>query len=491
MLKDTKTTEATYTPVPESVRGLLCALAYGWTPVPMDFARIEQVRYNGLDLSGDTHELQLCENMLVATLRGSCIDGLMPFALDGVLEGRLAGGTEFRADKVVHVGRGFSISKEEGASMSLTIRAMHWILTNGEAPSLWVGPVEGMREINFGGNLIVERRTTGLPRAGHSCHFVLSGAYNYYFIQCRFGKKAGWHLVIDTNGAGVPEREALGRDFLALEFVLGRQLRMPMIFGIASDRRTVACTYGSYRRKHLVDHSFPPVPIERDNDNFVDSSWATVFFERISHAWRSLQSADKGYWIALDMYLDAMQHHLDFDYMRLQIALEAFAFWLLRRKSQGDPMDVKDRDAWEQWVRDNKDAIRAHAVEGRGDALVQKVKGACRLASGNVVPSAFLAHGIKLTKNLREELRGRDVVVHQGLMAPEGYETDRDLRRVALVRTMLVALVARAVGYAGSINGWEIGDMGYPIEQQDWWVVSEEDRLRAHRRFIAEEHSSG
>jgi hypothetical protein len=65
------------------------------------------------------------------------------------------------------------------------------------------------------------------------------------------------------------------------------------------------------------------------------------------------------------------------------------------------------------------------------------VKGAARLASGNVVRTSFASFGIALQKELRQELRGRDVIVHKGLMAPDGYEADRDLRRVGLIRTMV------------------------------------------------------
>jgi hypothetical protein len=72
-------------------------------------------------------------------------------------------------------------------------------------------------------------------------------------------------------------------------------------------------------------------------------------------------------------------------------------------------------------------------------------------------------------------------------MAPDGYDGDRDLRRVALVRTMLVALVAMVAGYRGAINGWETGPMGYPLEPDEWWSISEDDRQRASHAFIAEE----
>jgi len=72
-------------------------------------------------------------------------------------------------------------------------------------------------------------------------------------------------------------------------------------------------------------------------------------------------------------------------------------------------------------------------------------------------------------------------------MAPDGYDGDRDFRRVALVRTMLVALIAKAVDYAGAINGWEVGQSGYPVEPEGWWNVGDDDRLLAQRTFVAED----
>jgi len=52
---------------------------------------------------------------------------------------------------------------------------------------------------------------------------------------------------------------------------------------------------------------------------------------------------------------------------------------------------------------------------------------------------------------------------------------------------MLVALLAKAVGYGGAINGWEIGRRGWPLEPEGWWSVSEADREQAQIAFVAEE----
>lgn len=147
---------------------------------------------------------------------------------------------------------------------------------------------------------------------------------------------------------------------------------------------------------------------------------------------------------------------------------------------------VKDKAAWKQWVKENSAAIRSLAAAGFEESLFNKVMGVYRLSSGRVVPSAFVAHGLALPDELAKELEARDVVVHQGLMAPDGYDADRDFRRVDMVRTMLVALICKAVGYSGAINGWEIGPMGYPLQPTEWWTVRDEDYQLASRVYTAE-----
>lgn len=475
-------------PVPKNVCGLLCAIAYGWTPAPMVLGDVEQLQYNGVDLSEDAQDLRLQENRLMVTLGGMAPDRLMPFALDGQLEGTLAGGARFHGDMVLRMGRSFSSSREEGTRRLVTIEAGLWTVLDGDAPSLWIGRIDGSIKINFSGNMIVERIASDGPRLGARRHFILAGAYAYYLVQCRTRDDAIWHLVIDTGGAGVPQLEILGRDFLALQFVLGRHLRMPELLGVSTDRRTIASTLGCTPRKNLEEHPFPPVPIEQDNEKWIDMSWAAVFFERVSTAWRARLESQDAFWRALEMYLGAMSNHLDEDYMRLQVALEAFAYWLLQHENHGEREDVKDKEEWKKWVKHNRDDIRAFAVEGREDALYQKVMTAYRFSSGKVVPSAFAAKGLALTQEMANELKGRDTVVHQGLMAPNGYEVERDLRRVALVRTMLIALIAKAADYCGAIRGWDVGSQGHPIEAPSgWWSVSENDRQLAAKTHIAEE----
>ena len=53
---------------------------------------------------------------------------------------------------------------------------------------------------------------------------------------------------------------------------------------------------------------------------------------------------------------------------------------------------------------------------------------------------------------------GRGLIVHAAIMFKESQaDVDAYLRKNAIVRTMLVALVAKVVGYQGAIIGWTTG----------------------------------
>jgi hypothetical protein len=469
--------------VSDHIRGLLCQLAYGWSPSPIEFGPISDARYEGVDLSQIAIDVALVDNRLKVAFRAPPKEkGVSEW--DGIIEGTLIVGHRFRGDTVLRVSQSGELSRDEGLRQSVEMTFARWTLIDGKEPSIWVGRLEGMADLVFGGNLLIERARRNEPPQGRCLHLCLRGAYTYYLVQHGRRGSVVWHMVTDT-GTGVPALEVLERDFLTLQFVLGRQMRMPVLWGLTDDGRTVGATLGCAMRSCLEVESFPPVPINLNNEAWIREAWVPTFFERISDSWRARPPEDSSFWLAFDMYLDAMTLDLDRDYLRLQIALECFAYWLLC--NHGEPLDVKDEEAWKAWVRDNKQAIRAHAVDGREDALVQRVRDTYRLASGRVVPNAFDLHSLELTKAMQNELRGRDTAVHQGMMSPRGHGCGHDGERVALVRAMLVALIAKSVGYDGAINGWEVGPMGYPMEPQDWWCVSEISRRAAARTFRAVE----
>lgn len=476
------------TPVSEEIRGMLCKIAYGWLPTPIELGGIRQLLYHGTDFSGCISELSLHGARIQVLING---DAGISFR-EGEISGVLLNGLAFKASSILNFRQGNISSNDDEAHEGIIIEAGRWSIWGQGAPRFWIGQVEGMTRLDFSGNLCIERLKGHGIRLGSKRHFFFSGAYRYFLVQCDHGKQRTWHLIIDTGGADAPDPKKLGNDFLVLQFVLGKQLRLPMLVGVTDEFRTVAATVGNTKWGHVTASGIPPIPIGQNNTDFISESWAAVLFERISATWQNQAGLKNAFAIALEMYLDAMNHHLDFDYLRLQVALEAVAFWILTHKEGGkEPSIVNDVKKWESWVKKNMAEIQSHACDGFGETLYLNVKGAQRLPSGRVIPTAFGHLGIPMTEEMRLELRARNNVVHQGLMAPGGYEIDRDLRRVAMIRTMLVALIAKASGYSGAINGWEIGDQGYPLEPPtDWWRVSNEDVTFARRSYFAEEDHS-
>jgi hypothetical protein len=465
--------------VPDHVRPVLLALAEGWTPAPMALQTVSSLHFAGVELSADEPCVSLERDRLVVTCRPSkaTLEELLPLSLGGGTEGALSDGTRVTASSL----------RRASKSALLTLEFDSWQVLPDPVPAIWVGPVENAIDIAFGGNLVVERVRSGRLRVGHARHFVFSGVYTYYLMQTGSRGDPAWQLVIDAGG-GAPDEETLQREFLVLQFAFGRQLRLAALVGIDGGQRTVASVSGAGTRVNLSGESEPPVPIDRNNDDRIRESWTTVLFERIVAVCAARPEAWRPYSMAFDSYLDAMSRHLDADYLRLHVALEAFAYWTLRLANEEERMIVKDKTAWKAWVKGHRSSILEHASAGFGENLYNRVMGVYRLSSGRVVPSVFQAHGLTLTEQMGLELAGRDTVVHQGLMAPEDDEDGLPLdERVAILRTLLVALLAKTAGYSGAINGWEVGNKGYPVEPDLWWSVDQADREMAKAEYWVEE----
>lgn len=476
-------------PLQDDLQDLLCDLVYGWEPSSFPLSPARQLVFGDVDLSHLPAEVRIDQGRLQVTVTVPIFDEargtIGQLGAEGSLRGMLADGTHFEGTLASTTRRAITGSQDQELCSTVTIQAVLWSFGRGISPHFWIGFIEGNISLGMSGNLAIERHRSNMPLGGATCHLLLSGAYIYCVVKQETKTGTRWYMTIDTRGAGEPDRQLLGRDFQALQFVLGSQLRMPTLVGVSGERVTIACTKGFDSRSQLEPHTFPPVPVVRNNDAWIDECWTGVLFERISATWQEQPTLLEALSLAFEMYLDSMRYNLDSDYMRLQIAIEAFAYWCLKQESTSARLDVKDKNAWKSWVKQNREAIRSLAAKGRENALYDKVMTVYRLASGKVVPAAF--GDLPLTEEMSAELKGRDVVVHQGLMAPEGYDVERDLRRIRLVRTMLVALIARKVGYGGAINGWERGHMGYPLEPQEWWTIDEAFRLRATRRFLIEQ----
>jgi len=502
-------------PVPAHLCSLLCSIADGWTPAPLALGQVLSIHYGDIDLSNTAPSVYIEDSKLVAVVDSFSHQSHrnIPGSLNsnGTLSGTLSGDYIFEGDLVCSLGCGNHVSiKEKNTSDSLIIKTSNWHIRSDVKPSVWIGRLGGELDIERSGNLIIERREHPDEFMGIRQHLFLSGAYSYYLVQQGANQNPAWYIVIETQQTENLDMNVLGLDFLVIQFVLGRQLRMPDLLGITSDQHTIAWRRGCSTQRHIEKNSYPPVPLGQTNVGYVDTAWSALFFSKISQAWRDNPKSHNVFRMAMGAYLDSMSNHLDSDYMKLQIALEAFAKWLLSGNPQNARMNVKDESKWKKWVNDHSAEIMSHAETGREKVLIDKLisvskQSSSKSASSERVPVIFSHYGLVLRPEMKKELIERNTIAHQSLMSPEGYDVDRDLRRVALVRSMLVGLLAKAVEYAGAINGWELEELGklgevgelklikfgYPAEPpSDWWAIDDAARQHAQKTYIAEEISS-
>ncbi len=127
----------------------------------------------------------------------------------------------------------------------------------------------------------------------------------------------------------------------------------------------------------------------------------------------------------------------------------------------------------------------------RADVFINKVISAMNLLSSGVVADALarLHPPIVVDEAVLDELDKRNIPAHHFSMnKPEvDYDVDRDVERIDILRSLLVALIARACGYDGAISGWVTGNAAGWKPQPNWWPQPPESTMvEARQAFLCE-----
>lgn len=366
---------------------------------------------------------------------------------------------------------------------------INWEILSPTPAMFWIGRLEGLENDELG------NFTTTAIINGDFCssrrNFVLKGYYNYYLLY-----KEGWNFVVELEGSQSLDRKKLGLDFLALQFVFGQRMKLPMLCGMNPTGEVVGYMAGIDGGATEPGHVHPPLPR--------GSGSKPSFFACLS---KTLQEQPElRLEIALSEYLDSLTGYLDFSDRVLQGALEGFAYWFLLTRGEANEIIVNDVEEWKQWVKEHAKEIRTHAKSNDlGDFLVARIKHAYKHASGRRVQDTFDHLGLKFTKKMREmtkgrkqgidagedPLSGRDVSLHTRVMSLDGHDIIRDTQQIQLLRVMLIGLIARAVEYQGSISCFEYSwtDPQIIKELETWWTPDRDflDKNSVHYKFADEE----
>jgi hypothetical protein len=357
-----------------------------------------------------------------------------------------------------------------------TIILDSWTWVPPRDTCLWVGRVHGVSKIDDGNLAICAAGSW----SGYN--LSLSGRYDLYLVQNRKAKTT--ILVVDTHGQEF-DHETLGVDFMALEFSLGRALRLDHVVAI-DDTLEVVGGAGLGFGTGVEDGRTGRCPVAASLDlyaNFdrVDAEhmYVPAMFSLIAQAIRD-EGPDSAIVTAVAAYLEATEaSSIHASYLLVQVALEALAAEMTEKTSG---VLVSDPAAWLAFVDSNEAAIRHF---GRDDEaatkLVNKVRNALQAPSTDRVATALRQLELEVPEAALKEIPLRNKSAHRYVMAKESEADVQQLAdRLAIVQTLLVALIAKRVSFRGPIIGWEWVRGRHKIPT--WWPW--EPLPEARRRWL-------
>lgn len=455
------------TRIPEPLSGLLVDIAFhGFTAGDPQFAEPVRLTWDFLDVSEPAGRVSW-ENEPLAFL---CEANEHVFdRLYAALEIRnkpafieLRDGTQLRAE-IAHLSNLWP-----GRTAQVDLH--HWSWSGATDPTHWIGHVEG--KFPAQGNLAIREQTAEKWRIRSDC-YRLQGHYVWHLL--RTSESPALTVVIDP-GPGVMDADFVRRDFLALQLAFGGPLKLSRLVGLDADRRPVAAMgVGTFTRPPRRQRA--PVP----DDIGQGATWIAAFFGSLA----SRLSADGLHPLRIPIaaYLDSITDHVDGAYLKAQVGLEAFAKHLVA--TEGKKLLVKDEAQWKHWVKSLKPAITAHVEDPYNlGTILGKFISAMHAPSGDVVQRAF-GSAISLPEEVTEEIKKRNYPAHGFMMNSDGsYEVDRDVHRLEMIQTLMMALVARHVGYRGPLKGYDVREDG-GRHPPPWWPEHAHHEV-GDEQFLAE-----
>lgn len=447
---------------PAEITACVVKIVEGWTPALPAAEAVQELIWNGTDRTQHVKDLRIEDDKLV--LRWDEDDGLErflgPSGRDGMfatpLNGRLESGWTFSAEQgILHTDK--------------LAHGHYWAMRHSEAagPNVWVAEIQGLRGLERATthnlSILVRSRENGRTK-GFTAH-RFAGSYTYYFLR----PADRWFLIVHSGSDGV-DRNAVYRDVLALQFVLGESFYFDVLHGLDQAGEVVA-RVGGRQGRIGGQRSRPPqlvVPMY-----FEKRHWASDLFSAISQTYS--KRPELRLYVALSYYLDSFSaFSAEARYLFLHVGLEAFAYWLLKSTTP-EEVPLVDKPKWSAWLKNRREEIRGLGLPGREDAVFSKITSiAKRPPSSTVVERAMTSVGLALTPEMLTELEeGRGGIVHVGVMFEERREDMNDyLQRIAIVRTMLAGLLSRVVGYDGALVGWtKKQDRDYDNADPSWWPM--------------------
>ena len=271
-------------------------------------------------------------------------------------------------------------------------------------------------------------------------------------------------------------RDALWQDFDALQFALGCPRVLDRLVGVDNNFKPVA-GLGLGFGVRPVGHHRCPVPDRVGGPDHEASpreesqyeAWIPILFSKLAS--KMATGAADLLQVPIAAYVDSLAYHLDAGYLLAQVGLEAFS----KRLVGADKTRlVKNKAEWRSFVEDHHAKIKALAASASdADILIDRLLEAQRRPTTGLVPRVLKDFGLQVPSSVLDEVKLRNTSAHDYLMsAIDPRDLHGDVRRRAIIQTVVAALVAKFVEYNGPICGFDRDEHGNEVVP-DWWPFDE------------------
>ncbi|KYF80548.1 hypothetical protein BE11_20045 [Sorangium cellulosum] len=426
--------------VSEAVSAALHRLSRGLLPSSTIERRLVEIRAASLARSLVSKALRVDgDALLVLCDIESPGESLSEVGLDELnhlrLNGRCQDGSTFSA-RVAFVK---SLERKNRRLVGAELSCDAWVIERPTASLLlWVGltdaelpPRQGNLSLSSGQELAAD-------------HYWFQGqSGTCYLIRCEPRPEARWLFALEPRSAGIPDLHALGRDLMTLAFCFGQPFRVGVLHGLGEDGELAgAFRTGAGEPSTRRPRRDSPVPRRA-----VDPPWQAALFEAISGHRARDGAREAALTAAIERYLEAL-HEPSIDGRALKLLQGARAAATAVLGEEG--ASKADRERWKDWLRQNRALLEAHAGRTPPAKLLDGLRRSARGRASGVIRSALASVDLSLLPEMEAALASAEASLFG-----DGPEPGPDERSAAILRTLLVALVASAVGYQGPISGWE------------------------------------
>lgn len=256
-----------------------------------------------------------------------------------------------------------------------------------------------------------------------------------------------WLLGFDSRDGAPPAVTRVAHGLAVIGFVLGEPLGLGVFRGVSAEGIANSLASLAVPDARFRDGSRqPPALLRTSNPTFV-----AEFLEKTL---RFLTHYPDGQLLAaLHLHAASTNGFVDSRFLHAWIATETLCTWGIANKllRDGGQLRIADHAAWMAWVKANEAQIRAFAVAGKEQQLVDRVRSA-ENDRPTSVQRVFLGEQLSWTPDMDDAQLVRHGVAHHGVMpGPRPINWDQNIARVGLAKTLLTAVISKLIGYDGPI----------------------------------------